>query len=96
MSFVSQILAPGGGMLLIPFIKIVICILMLTCGAACIAGVAQIHMAILLFLSSGLLYSLTWFEAEFAKVQGAKRSQGGGGGTTTTTTSTRSTTDKTD
>jgi hypothetical protein len=36
------------------------------------AGVARIHMAILSFLSAGLLFSLSMFEVEFKKVQEAR------------------------
>lgn len=79
-SFVAQIMAPGGGVLLLPFVKAVVGVLMLTVLGIFIAGVARIHMAILAFLSGGLLVSLTFFEKEFKK-QSARRESGGSGPT---------------
>jgi hypothetical protein len=79
-SFVSQVMAPGGGVMLLPFVRVVIgCLLVLTL-AAFLAGVARIHMAILSFLGVGLLFSLSFFESEF------KRVQSNSSGNTTTTT----------
>jgi ER protein Pkr1 len=69
-SFFSQIMEPGGGVMLLPFVRLVIgCLLCLTIAAA-IAGVARIHMIILSVLSSGLLLSLQFFESEFKKARG--------------------------
>ena len=76
MSFVKNLLAPGGGMALIPFIRYTIACLLLVCMAAFASGVARIHMAILGFLSGGLLISLSFFQSEYEKMQ---RSRGGGG-----------------
>ena len=76
MSFVKNLLAPGGGVALIPFIRYTIACLLLVCMAAFVSGVARIHMAILSFLSGGLLISLSFFQSEYEKMQ---RNRGGGG-----------------
>ena len=61
---------PGGGVMLLPFVRMVIgCLLVLTTTAA-IVGVARIHMVILSFLSGGLLLSLSFFESEYKKARG--------------------------
>lgn len=65
----SQIMQPGGGILLLPFVKIVVALLLLTTITIFVAGVARIHMAILSFLSAGLLISLSVFEVEYKKAQ---------------------------
>ena len=77
MSFVKNLLAPGGGVALIPFIRYTIGCLLLVCMAAFVSGVARIHMAILSFLSGGLLVSLSFFQSEYEKMQ---RSRGGASG----------------
>ena len=65
---------PGGGLLLIPFVRAVIgTLLVLTLAGFCV-GIARIHMAILSFLSAGLLFSISMFEREYKKAQG----RGGG------------------
>lgn len=69
MTFISDVMAPGGGVLLLPFVRVVITILLVCCVATFIAGVARIHMAILSFLSSGLLVSLHMFEKAFNNLQ---------------------------
>ena len=69
MSFVKNLLAPGGGVALIPFIRYTIGCLLLVCMAAFVSGVARIHMAILSFLSGGLLISLSFFQSEYEKMQ---------------------------
>jgi hypothetical protein len=74
-SFVSQIMQPGGGLLLIPFVRVVIGILLVMTLAGFLAGIARIHMAILSFLSIGLLFSISMFEREFNKAQ---QHRGGG------------------
>jgi hypothetical protein len=74
-SLFSQLLAPGGGLMLIPFIKIVIGLLLATCLTALYLGVAQIHMAILSFLSIGLLASLQMFQSAYAQVQRAREEE---------------------
>lgn len=90
MSFISQILEPGGGVMLLPFVRIILGLLLLfVVLPLAVYDVARIHMIILAFLSSGLLASLTWFENEY-KRQKARRSVG------PTTTATSSTTGKTD
>ena len=67
MSFVAQVLQPGGGVLLLPLVRLVIgCLMLLTMGAFA-AGVARIHMAVLTVLSAGLLVSLSFFESEYKK-----------------------------
>ena len=73
---------PGGGVMLLPFVRVVIAFLLVLTLAGFLAGVARIHMAILSFLGGGLLVSLSMFETEFNKV----RSQSGSSTTTTTTT----------
>lgn len=80
-SFVSQVMQPGGGVMLLPFVRVVIALLLVLTLSAFLAGVARIHMAILSFLGAGLLFSLSMFESEFKRVQ-SKSS----GSTTTTTT----------
>jgi hypothetical protein len=62
MSFISDVMAPGGGVLLLPFVRVVIAMLLVCTIATFVAGVARIHMAILSFLSAGLLFSLHMFE----------------------------------
>mmetsp|Transcript_38074 Transcript_38074/g.56668 ORF Transcript_38074/g.56668 Transcript_38074/m.56668 type:complete len:100 (-) Transcript_38074:241-540(-) len=69
MSFVSDVMAPGGGILMLPFVKVVVLLLLATTISIFISGVAQIHMAILSFLSAGLLASLMWFEAAYKNQQ---------------------------
>ena len=73
---------PGGGVMLLPFVRFVIgLLLVLTIGGA-IVDFARIHMIILAFLSGGLLVSLSFFETEFKKVQGGR--QGGAPASSTT------------
>ena len=68
MSFVAQILQPGGGLLLIPFIRsVIMCLFMLTVTAF-VAGVARIHMAILASLAGGLLLSISFFMGEYVMI----------------------------
>mmetsp|Transcript_16896 Transcript_16896/g.31998 ORF Transcript_16896/g.31998 Transcript_16896/m.31998 type:complete len:102 (+) Transcript_16896:44-349(+) len=73
MSFVSQILQPGGGVLLIPFIRTVILCLFATTVTAFFCGVARVHMAILSCLGGGLLLSISFFMNEYDKVLGDGR-----------------------
>jgi len=68
-SFIADVMAPGGGVLLLPFVRVVISILLLCTIITFIAGVARIHMAILAFLSSGLLFSLSMFEKAYNNIQ---------------------------
>ena len=67
---------PGGGVMLLPFVRVVIGMLMVLTTMGAIAGVARIHMVILSFLSAGLLISLSFFESEYKKQ--VRSAQGGG------------------
>lgn len=49
----SQILEPGGGVMLLPFVRLVIGFLLLLTTIGAVVGVARIHMVILSFLSAG-------------------------------------------
>jgi uncharacterized protein involved in cysteine biosynthesis len=69
-SFISQIMEPGGGFMLLPFVRLVIALLMVLTVTSAVFGVARIHMIILSFLSGGLLLSLSFFESEFNKMRG--------------------------
>ena len=69
-SLFSEIMQPGGGVILIPFVRVVIALLLVLTMMGFVANVARIHMAILSFLSGGLLFSLSMFEREFKKAQG--------------------------
>ncbi|CAB9505691.1 expressed unknown protein [Seminavis robusta] len=88
MSFVTDVLSPGGGVMLLPFVRLVIGCLLVLIMTMFVAGVARLHMAILTVLSSGLLVSLSFFESEYKKARArAEMSSGGGAppaGTTTT------------
>ena len=66
---IQEIMAPGGGVMLIPFVRIVIAILLVMTIMGFVANVARIHMVVLGFLSTGLLVSLSMFEREFNKVK---------------------------
>jgi hypothetical protein len=92
-SIFSEIMQPGGGIILIPFVRVIITILLVLTISGFVAGVARIHMAVLSFLSAGLLFSLGMFEREFNKVHGQQRSMST---TTSTTTKTSSSNQKTD
>jgi len=84
MSFVAQILQPGGGLLLIPFIRsVIMCLFMLTVTAF-VAGVARVHMAILASLAGGLLLSISFFMSEYDKAMTAskEKSRSGAGSAT--------------
>lgn len=74
MSLFAEIMQPGGGLILIPFVRAVIALLLCCCLAGAIVGVARIHMIVLSFLSAGLLFSLGLFEREFQKVHGSSSS----------------------
>mmetsp|Transcript_34381 Transcript_34381/g.82844 ORF Transcript_34381/g.82844 Transcript_34381/m.82844 type:complete len:96 (+) Transcript_34381:315-602(+) len=76
MSFFADIMQPGGGVMLIPFVRAVIAVLLCCCIAGAAMDVARIHMIVLSFLSSGLLFSLSLFEKEFNKVHGRGSSSG--------------------
>jgi ER protein Pkr1 len=83
-SFIAQVMEPGGGLMLLPFVRFVIgCLLCLTIVAA-IFDVARIHMIILSILSSGLFISLHWFENEFKKVRNGNSNHGTSSMTNTT------------
>jgi hypothetical protein len=74
MSFFAEIMQPGGGIILIPFVRVIITVLLVCTMMGFVAGVARIHMAVLSFLSGGLLFSLSMFEREFHKVHGRSSS----------------------
>lgn len=57
------------------FVKIVVSLLLLTTLTIFVAGIARIHMAILSFLSAGLLLSLTVFEKEYKKLQASREDE---------------------
>lgn len=86
-SFVSQVMQPGGGVMLLPFVRVVIGCLMLLTMSAFLAGVARIHMAVLTVLSGGLLASLSFFESEFKKAQRRANSYNKGGVASSSTSS---------
>ena len=87
-SFISQVMEPGGGLLLLPFVRFVIgCLLVLTTCAA-VMNVARIHMIILTILSTGLFISLHWFETEFRKLRNRNSSAMSTSSSASTTTST--------
>jgi hypothetical protein len=77
MSFFAEIMQPGGGIMLIPFVRVIITILLVLTLMGFVAGIARIHMGILSFLSAGLLFSLSMFEREFNKVNGRQQQQQG-------------------
>jgi len=83
-SFISQILSPGGGVLMIPFIRMVIMVLFATTLIAFIFGVARIHMAILSFLAGGLLLAISFFMSEYEKVLEKAKENGRSSGSTVT------------
>jgi hypothetical protein len=66
----TEIMQPGGGVILIPFVRIIIALLLVLTIMGIVANVARIHMIILSLLSGGLLFSLSMFEKEFRKAQG--------------------------
>lgn len=55
--------------MLLPFVRLVVMFLLLLTSTAFVCGVARIHMAVLSFLGGGLLFSLSFFEAEYKKAQ---------------------------
>ena len=83
-SLIQEIMAPGGGVMLIPFVRVVISILLVLTIMGFVADVARIHMVVLGLLSAGLLFSLSMFEREFNKIQ-----RRGPAGTTTIKTNKR-------
>ena len=60
-------MAPGGGILLVPFTRAVIVCLFLITSTVFIMGVARIHMFILSFLCAGMWISLGVFQTEYTK-----------------------------
>ena len=74
MSFIADIMAPGGGVLLLPFVRVVITLMLVCTITTFIAGVARIHMAILSFLSAGLLVSLHMFETAYNNIKNRSES----------------------
>lgn len=53
--------------MLLPFVRLVLCVLLMLTSGAFVAGVARIHMAVLTFLGVGLMVSLQFFESEYKK-----------------------------
>mmetsp|Transcript_9162 Transcript_9162/g.11462 ORF Transcript_9162/g.11462 Transcript_9162/m.11462 type:complete len:107 (+) Transcript_9162:64-384(+) len=92
-SFVAQIMAPGGGILLIPFTRAVVCCLFITTSTVFVLGVARIHMFILSVLSVGFYIALGIFQKEykkaFAEPPSGPGSSGNGVGTSKVTKRTR-------
>lgn len=76
MSFFSQLMEPGGGVILIPFVRVVIGALLCLTLVAAFLDVARLHMVILSFLCGGLFLSLQFFESEYKKLSGRSSSQG--------------------
>lgn len=74
MSFIQDLLKPGGGVALIPFIRVIILLLLIMVIIMGIADVARIHMFVMGFLASGLLVSIWWFEKAWNDVQRARGS----------------------
>mmetsp|Transcript_6470 Transcript_6470/g.9705 ORF Transcript_6470/g.9705 Transcript_6470/m.9705 type:complete len:91 (-) Transcript_6470:251-523(-) len=74
MSLIQDLLKPGGGIALIPFIRMTILLLLVMVIGMGIADIARIHMVVLGCLSIGLLISISWFEKAWNDVQ---RSRGG-------------------
>ena len=70
-SFISQLMEPGGGVMMLPFVRLVISCLLVLCVTAAFFDVARIHFAILTVLSGGLLLSLQFFESEYKKLRGS-------------------------
>ncbi len=64
-SFIAQVMAPGGGILLIPFTRAVIACLFVVTATVFLMGVARIHMFILSFLSAGMWLSLGVFQKAY-------------------------------
>lgn len=90
---------PGGGIMLLPFVRFVIGLLLVLTVIAALCDVARIHMVILSFLSGGLLVSLSFFESEFKKMQATRAGNDGEQrppSSTTTTSATKATAQKTD
>ena len=79
-SFFAQIMEPGGGLILIPFVRTIIGILLVLTISGFLAGIARIHMVVLSFLSGGLLFSISMFEREYKKVQRNRAAAGGASG----------------
>jgi len=77
MTFIQDLLKPGGGIALIPFIRGTIATLLVLVILMGISDIARIHMVVLATLSIGLLMSISWFEKAWNDVQS---SRGGGGG----------------
>ena len=74
-SLFAQIMAPGGGVILIPFTRCVIMCLFILTVTVFIWGVARIHMAILGFLSLGMWIALGVFQKEYEKLLRSKPEQ---------------------
>ena len=77
-------------MKLLPIIKAVTLILMTMCLGGIYLDVARIHLCVMCVLGAGLLGSVSFVEAEYAKTkgggQGQKAQDGGGKGTSSVKT----------
>lgn len=93
-SFISQVMQPGGGVMLLPLVRGVIGVLLVLTLAGFLSGVARIHMAVLSFLGAGLLFSLSMFESEFKRLQSRQSSSSSSSSSSTTTTTTTTTSGK--
>ncbi|KAK1738298.1 hypothetical protein QTG54_010967 [Skeletonema marinoi] len=72
MTFIQDLLKPGGGIALIPFIRGTIATLLVLVILMGIADIARIHMVVLASLSIGLLMSISWFEKAWNDVQSSR------------------------
>ncbi|KAL7567586.1 hypothetical protein ACA910_000185 [Epithemia clementina (nom. ined.)] len=85
-SFFAQVMEPGGGVKLLPFVRFVITLLFILTVIGAIVGVARVHMIVLSCLSAGLLISLAFFESEYNKLRkSSSRLQGSSAPTSTNT-----------
>ena len=66
-SLFAKIMAPGGGMILVPFTRGVTICLFLVTFSVFLVGTARIHMAIMSVLSLGMWIALGIFEKEYSK-----------------------------
>lgn len=86
-SFFAQLMSPGGGIMLIPFIRGVIMCLFLTTIIAFISGFARVHMAVLGSLAGGLLMSISFFMNQYEKVLAESKKESRTGSSAPTSTS---------
>jgi hypothetical protein len=89
-SFFAQLMSPGGGIMLIPFIRGVIMCLFLTTIIAFVSGFARVHMAVLGSLAGGLLLSISFFMSQYEKVLATSKMEGRTTGSSTAASSSNS------